>query len=330
MRLIANLLLTVSLAVGALAAATAYNVSLALPDAEVDGLTLNADAGPGPIARKGQTLTPGLLKELREYQVLHVRVREFHFWLWPGKWVFLTGLLGLLGAAALIRTASRQEIASAAAAKEVEGPEKALQGVKEIVDGLRRELLGAPAGRTDLWDRLGQEDRGRLETFMRAREVLSSHLSPEEVTALHQAHAFPVEEDRLQAIRERLGPDKTEHLDTFLQTASALAESLGPLDFAQLPGLALLPRELQERLRLILTRLTEAQRTHMPAFVEARPVLIARLGLAGFAELMSTYAAAERQINRAWSAAADGVYEEALRCLELASQLLDAALQILP
>jgi hypothetical protein len=78
-------------------------------------------------------------------------------------------------------------------------------------------------------------------------------------------------------------------------------------------------------LGVILDRVGELQKTHMLAFVEARPALISRLGLGGYAELMDRYAAAERQINRAWSAAADGVHEEAVSCLDLAAVYLEEA-----
>ena len=64
----------------------------------------------------------------------------------------------------------------------------------------------------------------------------------------------------------------------------------------------------------------------MTEFVEARSPLIAQLGLAGFAEVMDRWAAAERQINRAWSAAADGVYEEVVDCLTLSQTHLEEAL----
>ena len=76
-----------------------------------------------------------------------------------------------------------------------------------------------------------------------------------------------------------------------------------------------------DRQHAIIERLGEVQSTHVPAFVDARPLLISRLGLSGFAELMDRFAAMERQVNRAWSAAADGVEDEALDCLERASAL---------
>lgn len=95
-------------------------------------------------------------------------------------------------------------------------------------------------------------------------------------------------------------------------------------------GVAQLQRELpmlapDDRLRAILEILGEIQRTHVPAFVAGRPQLSARLGLAGYAQLMDSFAAAERQINRAWSAAADEVLDEALERVEFAAALLEEA-----
>jgi hypothetical protein len=114
------------------------------------------------------------------------------------------------------------------------------------------------------------------------------------------------------------GTEARELPEQALQAIKATVQDL----VRDLPGL----RTEQERLRAILDRLGAVQKTHMPAFVEARTVLVARMGLGGYAELMDRYAAAERQIYRAWSAAADGVYAEALGCLETASVYLDEAL----
>jgi hypothetical protein len=97
-----------------------------------------------------------------------------------------------------------------------------------------------------------------------------------------------------------------------------------------LGGVQKLRRELptlppEGKLHAVMEILGEVQRTHVPRFVAARPPLTARLGLAGYAQLMDSFAAAERQINRAWSAAADGVLEEALDRVERAHALLEEA-----
>ncbi len=77
-----------------------------------------------------------------------------------------------------------------------------------------------------------------------------------------------------------------------------------------------------ERQRLLLTRLNEMQRTDVEAFVDARLALTTRLGLGRYAEIMDRFAAAERQINRAWSAAADAALDEALDCITRVPMLL--------
>lgn len=84
-------------------------------------------------------------------------------------------------------------------------------------------------------------------------------------------------------------------------------------------------RSEKDRLDAIVERLGEAQKTHLAAFVDARPRLIAKLGLGGYAEMMDRFAAGERQLNRAWSAAADGYADEAMRCLANVPALLAEA-----
>lgn len=75
---------------------------------------------------------------------------------------------------------------------------------------------------------------------------------------------------------------------------------------------------------LILDRVGGLQRGAMEAFVEAaRRDLIAAGGLRLFASVIDRYSAAERRLNRAWSAAADGYLEEALASLDEAAPLLD-------
>ena len=81
-----------------------------------------------------------------------------------------------------------------------------------------------------------------------------------------------------------------------------------------------------DRAHLIMTRVAALQRSHMNPLIESRQRMRARLGLAGFARVMDRFASAERQVNRAWSAAADGDDEEALVCLPLAAESLAEAM----
>lgn len=237
MKWIGSILVAVSLATGALAAATAYLAPLDLPDEQLVGLTLNAPAGgtvapggePRPLADKGASLNRALVAQLRDAGVRYVIVREFlgkqGLPRWPGKWAFVASLVGLTVGAGLMRHSTRRTLAAAVAMEGTASPSQALAAVRHEVEQLRSEVAG-------------------IVNRRRQQET-------------------------------------------------------------------------------IVSRLTHLQQTHMLALVEARPRFIARLGMAGFATLMDGYAAAERQINRAWSAAADGISDEAHACLAEASRILD-------
>jgi hypothetical protein len=77
-----------------------------------------------------------------------------------------------------------------------------------------------------------------------------------------------------------------------------------------------------DRLSLMLQELGRMQQTHIAAFIGARAELTSRLGLGGYARVMDSFAAAERSINRAWSAAADEVEAEARASIDHAADLL--------
>lgn len=73
----------------------------------------------------------------------------------------------------------------------------------------------------------------------------------------------------------------------------------------------------------ITSRLDALQDTHLAAFVDARPELIGRYGIAGYARLMDPFAGAERALNRAWSAAADDVLPASLEALAIGKVRLE-------
>ncbi len=62
-------------------------------------------------------------------------------------------------------------------------------------------------------------------------------------------------------------------------------------------------------------------------FVEARETLIHTYGLRQYAELMTDFSTAERNINRAWSASADGYVDEVWLSLERANNRLQVVAQ---
>jgi hypothetical protein len=56
------------------------------------------------------------------------------------------------------------------------------------------------------------------------------------------------------------------------------------------------------------------------SFVDARQSIAHRYGLAAYGEVMSTFAAGERYLNRVWSASADGYIDEVNEYLERARE----------
>ena len=78
-----------------------------------------------------------------------------------------------------------------------------------------------------------------------------------------------------------------------------------------------------DRLHAIVHRVGELQQTHLANFAEARDVLISRFGMGRFARIMDSFAGGERKVNRAWSAAADGVLGEAFDNIEHAIPLFE-------
>jgi hypothetical protein len=72
----------------------------------------------------------------------------------------------------------------------------------------------------------------------------------------------------------------------------------------------------------ITRRLGDLQATHLDAFAAARNTLLRSIGQGGFAAVMGRFSVFERQVNRAWSSAADGHLDEAAACLARADERL--------
>ena len=71
-------------------------------------------------------------------------------------------------------------------------------------------------------------------------------------------------------------------------------------------------------------------RTDLRRFADARESMVHLFGLQTYADIMSSFAAGERYINRVWSASADGYDEEAEAYLaKAAAQFADAQEQLL-
>jgi hypothetical protein len=61
-------------------------------------------------------------------------------------------------------------------------------------------------------------------------------------------------------------------------------------------------------------------RNDLQRFADARESMVHLFGLQVYADIMSSFAAGERYINRVWSASADGYDVEAARYLEKAAK----------
>lgn len=103
-------------------------------------------------------------------------------------------------------------------------------------------------------------------------------------------------------------------LDEALEVAQRLAEAIDP---ARVDDESVL-RRLRDGVDDLRERFFEPLEFGRAAVVE-------QLGMAGYARMMDRFAAAERQFNRAWSAAADHVGDEAVKCLREGVKLLAEA-----
>jgi hypothetical protein len=151
MKLLATLLIMISLAVGLTSASSAYLADLSRPDGQLIGLTLNEDVsvllGDGrtraTLAKRGAELDPQRLAELRAASVNRVRVEEFGLGRWNERYIFLLALLGLGGGAFLTRRAAAQAIAAQHHALGNASDRRSPAGELSAIAGIVEELLAA-------------------------------------------------------------------------------------------------------------------------------------------------------------------------------------------
>ncbi|MEL7499169.1 MAG: hypothetical protein AAFN77_16295 [Planctomycetota bacterium] len=77
----------------------------------------------------------------------------------------------------------------------------------------------------------------------------------------------------------------------------------------------------------VVIRIDSSISPFLNEFAEHRDRISSDYGLAVFADIMSDFAAGERAVNRAWSAAADGYFDEVDVCLTRADEMLGNALK---
>jgi hypothetical protein len=189
MKWITTLLLAAALSLGVICATTAYLPRLDLPDEQLIGLTLNADAGrlagpdgtATPVARDDQPITAETLAALRAKGVERVRVKEFAFARWTHKGWFVLALAGLCGGAWLMRVSSRRAAATDESARTGKGlsPERAAERIHEIVMEVQQQLPTLPDDKARLrliLERLGEIQVELVPMVADARESLVARL----------------------------------------------------------------------------------------------------------------------------------------------------------
>ena len=185
MNVIGQLLLTISLAVAALAAATSYHVSTARPAAELINLELAAGAGAmadkpsKPLLPAGTVLTADDVALLRG-EARYVRVRQFAFNRWPGRWWFLGSLVLMVAGAAISRKAAGRggNAGDTATAHEAGRPEAMLDELAKAVSELRDTLAALPAEQQmpRIAEVIGHLQSGPMSTFGQQHDLLAQRL----------------------------------------------------------------------------------------------------------------------------------------------------------
>ena len=81
--------------------------------------------------------------------------------------------------------------------------------------------------------------------------------------------------------------------------------------------------------RTIVTAIDDECVEPLADFANARQALVKRFGMTIYADVMTEFASAERFLNRAWSAAADGYVDEVEDCLDRANSHLVCTREII-
>ncbi len=187
MKLIVQLLMVISLATGALAASTAYHVSLDLRDEQLEKLTLNDDVGlrvtpdgeREPLIKKDSRLTPENIALLRDEGVAFARVKEFSLDRWPGSLVFLVSVIVMAGSALSMRRMSRSAMGVSGSGRPESSPAECLNSACQAVNELSDKVGAADDEPTRLRlivVELASVGQNQMTAFVEARSQLTGEL----------------------------------------------------------------------------------------------------------------------------------------------------------
>ena len=198
MAVLGNLLTVFSVVIGVLAGATAYHASLDLHEDQLVGLTLAVGAGVkvdddgvaivgtkgkkkgklSPLFKTGTLLDVEKLKSLREntarlngheITVTKIKVNEFSFGRWSGKWAFLASVVGMLTGVMLTRRAGSREATELRESGKSEDLLAALSDAKCQLEELHSQLEAGSGTHAELHEIV--EHLSELSADMEARFI---------------------------------------------------------------------------------------------------------------------------------------------------------------
>jgi hypothetical protein len=185
--LLSAILVGVSLALGTLAAVTAYLPRLDAAAAAIaagETITLNAESGmaaggpddkPAAIAKSGDALAPELVERLRAAGVERVRVREISFSRWTHRWLFLASVAGLVAGGLGLRSGRSEAGLTGGSANAPSTPAVVFASLRTAIDALDADmpaLRQSADGCDQAVARLGEMQGGPIDTFAGARDAL--------------------------------------------------------------------------------------------------------------------------------------------------------------
>lgn len=323
MKLIAYLIITASVIVGSLASATAYLAPIDTPDEKLIGLELTSDAGaymPDEVSKEFKDRLEKIHKAIDEK-----KEAEAENPLKPEAPDTPTEADGEAQGESANGDAPTDDGGEAEAdPAEPEEPETQPTGEELLADAETPKPIG----------REGDTLNADLLELLRAEQVEFVKVNRFDFFRWPHWWVFVISAVGLLGGAFLVRRAQKAELDR----SGSAEETENPTDartvFARLSGrLDELSKDLErastedEKLEAIVRRIGNIQRDDVPAFVADRPALVNRLSLAGYAELMDHFAGMERQLNRAWSAAADGYLDEAMNSLKNAQPMLIQTLE---
>lgn len=211
---IGNIITVLAVVTGVLSGATAYHVSLDLTGVEEQGLTLSTSAGVkvddegaavvsdsgklNPLFKTGTPLDSKTVKKLRankaqlngrEITVTSVKVNEFAFSRWSGKWIFMLSAVGMIGGVVLNRMANAREAQGLRESGQTEDLLAALDDAKARLESLQQGLGSGELTESDVVDQLTQLGDDLQDHFIDHLEVLRGTLAAGTMAELMESYA---------------------------------------------------------------------------------------------------------------------------------------------